>query len=528
MPATPATATLSESGLNAVKMDRVTIGTNVYTFVTTLTNRAANQVKIAATFDGSMSNLIAAINRGAGAGTLYSTNTRANPSVTAGRLVSHAFTVTARTAGTVGNSIPTLYTPATAAVNLTWSSPTLTNGTDSIPAVLNPTAFVNHSLISDLGLAIWTGYFENSGLITNGPGSVKLISQMAMLTNGAIYAGGDILLNATNSLVISNHVLQAGRKISLIANGILTDNGVTNGNIWVVGTNSSGSAGGGTLDSGFNIPVKPAFGSLLGTTITNYAPYSKTIYNVFGSTNLGLSTNGFVNNVALGRLVLDSAGPVGKPNFVFSGTGTNNAIYVDELIFEDQMTNGINNSFDFSPMLTISNNMRIYFAQAMAGGVSIASKIDAASLAGRNSGGRLRWIPQYSGYFSSTNLVYAGGFSHTVNAALAGSTSLDSNGNGIPNAYDPTPFFLPSQVQFHSRVSSASPRKMALVWNSIPGATNYVLYRTNLFAGGWSVLTNFVSPSTVPPVGGWPITNTIYDTFTNQARYYQMRVDPAN
>ena len=123
-PAVAATGTLSEVGTsgNVAANNGVTIGTNytyTYTFVNTITNTAPNQVKIAATFDGSMSNLIAAINHAAGSGTSYSTNTPANTWVTAGLLTSHAFTVTARTNGSSGNSIVT--TNSTATTNLTWN-----------------------------------------------------------------------------------------------------------------------------------------------------------------------------------------------------------------------------------------------------------------------------------------------------------------------------------------------------------------------------------------------------------------------
>src|ERR1039457_4543444 len=299
MPAIPATATLSETGTNAVKNDKVIIDAFKYTFVGTITNTMTNQVKIATTFDGSMSNLIAAINHGTGAGASYSTNTKANPKVTAGPLnkISHAFTVTAIVAGTGGDTIQTLFTPATAAVNLTWSSPALTNGVDGVPPFTNYTSFNNHSYIADQGTAIWTTYFENSSIITNGTGSFTLQSGLAVLTNGNIWAGGDIVLVATNKpglgangILISNHMIHAGHKLTLLSTNI-TDGGVSNGNFWSVGATS----GGGTFDSGFNIPVMPPTGAgdLLGTTVTNIPPASKAIYNVWAGHDYGRSTRGY-------------------------------------------------------------------------------------------------------------------------------------------------------------------------------------------------------------------------------------------
>lgn len=500
VPVIRATGTLSETGANAVKNDKVIIGTNEYMFVTVLTNTAANKVKIAATFDGSMNNLIAAINHGAGSGTSYSTNTKANPKVTAGALAGGAFTVTAITTNAAaGNAIPTLFTPATAAVNLTWSGhATLYNGVDTIT---NYTSFNNHSLIADQGTAIWTTYFENGGVITNGSGSFTLHSGMAMLTNGSILAGGDVLLVATNTpgmgvnaLIISNHMIQAGHKLTLWSTNI-TDGVppgglvVTNGNFWSVGATS----GGGSVDSGFNIPVMPLVGAgdLLGTTVTNIAPASKTVYNVWAGHDYGRSTRGYSNNLALGRLVLDTFGPDNKVAQIFTGAGVSNALYVDCLILEDSATHGnATNSYNF-PWLKINTNMMIYYAQALEGGDSVAEALDNTNF----NGGRLRWIYSYAGYFSSTNLVFTNldgtTYTNPVNAALAQSRDIDSDSDGIPNNVDPTPFLMPSEAGFTVTLTNLPPLSAKVQWSTIPNATNFIYYTTNLFATNWLAFTNF-------------------------------------
>ena len=493
LPAVKATGTLSEAGTNAVKNDRVIIGTNQYVFVGTLTNKAANQILIGTTFNASMSNLIAAINHAAGSGSAYSTNTRANPFVSAGAfsLASHAFTVTSLTTGATNNSTATLFTPATLAVNLTWNgNNTLTGGANLIPVSTNGSfalhSFVNNGLLSDQGTAIWTTNFQNDGTISNGLGSFSLLSFSALLTNGNLVAGGDVMLVASNSLVISNHMIQAGRKLTLLSTN-LTDTGPTNGNIWVVGTNS----GGGLADSGFNIPVMPATGAgdLLGTTVTNIAPASKSIYNVWAGTNYGVSARGFSNNLALGQLILDAKGP--SSFFYFNGVGVSNALYVDNLQLLDYATQGsATNSYSF-PWLKIATNMVIYYAQALRNGVSVAEQIDFNSQHTGANGGRLRWIYSYAGEFSSTNLVYPDGTTNTVNAALAQSTTIDSDGDGIVNGSDPTPFFVPSEVNFTLTTTNLPPFSAKLQWTTIPNATNFIYYTTNLLATNWLAFTNF-------------------------------------
>ena len=175
-----------------------------------------------------------------------------------------------------------------------------------------------------------------------------------------------------------------------------------------------------------------------------------------------------------------------------------------------------------------NDNVVIYYARALINGNDVSEKLDY-----RNNK-RLRWVPGYVGYFSSTNIVYTnivGGMTNfstnTVNAALAQSTDIDSDGDNIPNGQDSTPFFVPGEVNFKLTVTNKPPLTAYISWQSIPASTNYVFYKTNLVSTNWQVLTNFVSPSAVPPAGGWPITNTVSDVVNLlQPRYYRVRVDP--
>jgi hypothetical protein len=78
----PTTSTTSATGTltlaaNVSNLDTVTIGTKVYTFVTTLVN-IDGYVKIGATASDSIDNLIAVINLGSGSGTVYAASTTAN------------------------------------------------------------------------------------------------------------------------------------------------------------------------------------------------------------------------------------------------------------------------------------------------------------------------------------------------------------------------------------------------------------------------------------------------------------------
>lgn len=113
--------TLTASG--AISADEtVTLGSTTYTFKSTVSS--ANDVALAATTEGSLNNLVKAINGSGVAGTDYGTGTVANASVSAELTSSTTVKVTALVAGTAGNSIASTETGD----NLAFGGATLANG----------------------------------------------------------------------------------------------------------------------------------------------------------------------------------------------------------------------------------------------------------------------------------------------------------------------------------------------------------------------------------------------------------------
>jgi len=276
---------------------------------------------------------------------------------------------------------------------------------------------------------IWATDFLNNGFIDAGIGSIDLQqAHTALLTNGVFTSRSNSIAVSSDNLFVSNHVFEAGAAITLavrqaLDDGSLTCNSadnVTNKNFW-------------SARSGFNLTNRPASGSLLATTVLNRAAPFQVSFNRWAAADLGCSPAGFVNNSAVGHLILD-----GGTNsiFRFTGVGGSCALYVDHLDLRDWTTNYLNNNF---VGIQIDPNMKIYFAQATVGGVPVSSKLDGAN------GGRFCWVKDYNcGFFSSTNMVYPDGTTNRVNAALAQDCTIDSNGNGIPNCLDPAPISPPA------------------------------------------------------------------------------------
>jgi hypothetical protein len=109
-------------GTNPLADATVTIDTTVYTFKASAS--AAYEVTIGADKDESAANLNAAINAGAGAGTLYGEDTAAHPSVSSAEGAGTTLDITALTAGAAGNSIATTETLADGS----FGAATLTGG----------------------------------------------------------------------------------------------------------------------------------------------------------------------------------------------------------------------------------------------------------------------------------------------------------------------------------------------------------------------------------------------------------------
>jgi hypothetical protein len=298
-------------------------------------------------------------------------------------------------------------------------------------------AFVNHGYIADQGIFVKANYFENSGTMVEFPvGNIDLsIGGTAAITNGTLSAINGSMSLAGSSLLISNSVIISGRTLTFTPSCFLSD-GYAFGNEFGHATNATLPnvvTNGNTFQTGGGVQIlaTPASGDLLGTTITNIALNSLVSINVWSGEDRGASPAGFAENLALGRMILNS--DTNPATFIFAPLNGNNALYVDSIEFKGGATNTDNNG-NF-PAITIQPGMKIYYAQALMNGVSIAEKLN-----GKNNGGFV-WVSNYAGVYSATNLNGT-----LYNEALVISPDIDSDNDNIVNRDDPTP--IPAGLTF--------------------------------------------------------------------------------
>jgi hypothetical protein len=364
-------------------------------------------------------------------------------------------------------------------------------------------AFVNYGTVTNSGSRIAADYFWNSGVFYANSSIINLRCQEAWLRDGFFLAPASDISIQGNALQVTNHILRAGRTLTLALTNYLDDGSLTNDletltnrNYWTVG-------------SGMSLPVRPDFASLLATTITNSAPVNGEVQNTWAGQDRGCDVRGYENNAALGQLVLN-----GETNstFYFNGPGVSNALYVD--VLELRRATVIRDAAGNFPGIELAPNMKIYFADARVDGVSVAEKMN-----GKN-GGALCWISSYVGFLSATNIIYPDGTTNRVNLALAQSCNLDSDQDNQVNCADQTPVFVPSQLKLRLTIPAAPTNRVQLAWQTLPGAMNRVESATDLGAPTWQPLTNFVSGA-----GG---TATASEVRGTGPRFYRVRVEVTN
>ncbi len=343
---------------------------------------------------------------------------------------------------------------------------------------LNPySVLVNTGSISAASIQVNSTYVENRGSLSAGVGSLILQGGTGKLENGNSVSDGEMQF-WFGSLKFDHY------------QALANNNAI---NFWI--TDSLSDAGPGSANvleaqNGFNLYLKPPTGDLLGTTLQSTAlnvPYAW-IGHVWAGQDRGLGAAGYSTNVAVGRLVLATYGP--NPLFYFSGTGVSNALYADYLDLS-QLT-------DYANQIQIDPSLTIYYAAASLGFTPPLTNEVAQQPEEYLDGqfdGHLRWVRDFAGPNSSVDVVINGNQTIQVNRALRNSKIIDSNGDGIPNFYDLTPFDEPAFLLRGSLLQTNQPPGKAFLvsWTAVSNTVYQVEFTTNLPPANWQPLVKYTN-----------------------------------
>jgi hypothetical protein len=206
---TRASGTLTSSSTGPGNNDTVVIGSTTYTFKTSLTG-AANEVVRDGTIDTALTNLAAAVNGSAGAGTTYGTGTVANTSASAGAVTSHVLTITAISyKAATGNAVTFTKTASNLAIS---GSGTLASGANETVNVNGHTYIFVEAL--DAGVA--------DEVLINGQDTS--LTNLAAAINGTTGAGttygtGTVVNADVTSGAVTSHSITLTAKSTVAATG---------------------------------------------------------------------------------------------------------------------------------------------------------------------------------------------------------------------------------------------------------------------------------------------------------------------
>jgi hypothetical protein len=393
-------------------------------------------------------------------------------------------------------------------------------------------SFVNRGNIVAFGTEITAGYFENSGDIissnsytfslttTTGQGTifssdcfgepfftfvseqtegaVTINAATAKIDGGNFVTLGDVQLNG-NVFKVNNHRAEAGGRMVFNVSDILTDTGEQAGNVW-------------TVNNGFAMGARP-FGDLLGTEIRTLGAKLAFVDNVWSAEDRGATVAGFTDNVAVGRLVI--RGDAGS-KFEFIPGLDGSALYVDVLQIEGLQASSL---VEFTNRVQLG--MNIYYGNIEStNGTFTAERLN--RILGPNAPFNFIWVPEWAGPNSGVDVpLTESGPVRRFNRALRESANIDSDGDGLPNRFDPFPF-PPEAFGITGITLNPASQAVSFGFTAQSAGTYVIEYTTNLVGGNWQALTQLLQNN---PAGG-------IMSFTDQLRagdpqrYYRVRKAP--
>ncbi|MCX8107956.1 MAG: hypothetical protein N3G20_04050, partial [Verrucomicrobiae bacterium] len=239
------------------------------------------------------------------------------------------------------------------------------------------------------------------------------------------------------------------------------------------------------------------------------------VSHTWAAADRGASRAGFEDNAAVGTLQLRLY-PFGELRFGPPLDNQGNPVQGKFGLYVDYLD--LDSSLQIDPEaggLVIEPGLTIYFAYANVSPEKLDGKF----------GGRLRWVKDFAGPRSGVDVaVHVGPDSYKtirVNKGLLESKLIDSDGDGLANAYDKWPFDGPTLSEVKV---SGTPPVISISFSAAAGATYYVERAANLSAPDWVTIATVTKDSQFG--GVMTATDPEVTSPEGQARYYRVRYNP--
>lgn len=324
------------------------------------------------------------------------------------------------------------------------------SGTNSAAAHLYVAKdFVNRGLVTS-GLLF---RFDTNTLIGSPVGPIEVYADRVTLDGGRIDSGGELLISARD-VKLRRTTNSAVRDIILDVADSLSDSGPEAEVSFVT-------------QQGIRLTRKPAQGDLLGTSVRLSAPRYQMVSSTWAAEDRGPTPEGYVNNVALGRLVID---PAPEALIELKGATGGNGLYVDYLEFSPIAQADLADAFTVDPSLTV------YFADANVNPGTLTNLFP----------GRLVWVAGYAGPNSGVDVALPSGVVIRVNRQYRESPVIDADADGTANAFDLSPFDGVVITDF-----AVTDGRLRVSWRAAAHTTYWIESATELPANEWEVVREY-------------------------------------
>ena len=262
---------------------------------------------------------------------------------------------------------------------------------------------------------------------------------------GSVEARNVIDLSADSLVLAGTNSIKTGGGLNIVAKTLDANEGgaISTPNMLTLNVGDRFVAPAGKVlalsAAGVTLKANASSNDLGGVSVSVSAGRFQTAFVDWPGVDRGTEAAGFVNNSAIGALVF-TIGEYGRAEVRASGSGER-AVYTKRLELNgdfSQYINVTNKSFDpdgLASALSIDSNTRLYYSIVSVNGIELSGPVLDGAL-----GGRLRLVRIAGANGGPVSVDVGTGYVVEASWSVRYSVSLDSDGDGIVNAIDSTPF----------------------------------------------------------------------------------------
>lgn len=347
-----------------------------------------------------------------------------------------------------------------------------------------PLAFLTNSgTVSSAGyLGLGATVLHQAGILSAGNVLDLSVDSLVLKGTNLINAGGRLNVTAKTLDALDAAVIRSGTLISLNVSDRFH---VPAGKVLAL------------TASGVTLSGNAAVNDLSGVSLTVGAGRFESAFVEWPGIDRGADTAGFSNNSALAALVLN-IDEFGRVDLRPSGSGER-AIYTRRLELNGdfgQYFNTTNKTFDAAGLATALNfdgNIRLYYSIVSINGIELSGPVLDKAL-----GGRLRLVRIANATGGPIALEVGNGYVVEAPWSVRYSASLDSDGDGIVNAIDATPFS--GAVVATQAIQLQGRPYLEISWDAAANTEYQILAQEPAVGPQWTRLSQLSNTSASPKV----------------------------